>query len=501
MRNDFLRSRCSQLIAFTHRLASRPVLYAQTRHVSELLPYLIDELRAGPPAKLVTFSKRPFEGSFALQAQDLLRRRLNFFGNQGLEAAYRRLGFRVGHSALLTFMRNYVTASSFADNFLAATPSKSDLEGLSLDGCLIGDLIYDTYLRQGHATADFSDPGLRALIIEAFITVKYWTRRINKTCRAVIGDTVYLNAIPTRVAVLKGCPTFYVGGANIFRMRSDFPPPEQSYRFYLSRTHEMGHQEKAISATQGKQFVEQRLAGAISGRLSNYMSLSPYHSEPTSPTPQRVQKAKSILVACHDFFDSPHVWGTSLFPDFYEWLVFLARFFKEKPRPIVVKPHPNSREADKKILEEIFVDTPKVSIESANSTMASVLGRFDVAAALTVCGTIATELPAIGIPVINASQNNPHFDFGFSVSPVTIEEYRSTLERLDDLKPTKDLTDLYLYHYLHNVEGPSLDLKHLLAGDLTNSEANLSALTTEDSPAKSIRGRLQSFLETNRYQA
>ena len=35
-----------------------------------------------------------------------------------------------------------------------------------------------------------------------------------------------------------------------------------------------------------------------------------------------------ILIAPHDFFDAVHIYGETLFEDFYEWLNFLGQFSK-----------------------------------------------------------------------------------------------------------------------------------------------------------------------------
>ena len=36
-------------------------------------------------------------------------------------------------------------------------------------------------------------------------------------------------------------------------------------------------------------------------------------------------KKNKILIAMHNFYDSPHVFGKMLFPDFFEWLSYLVK--------------------------------------------------------------------------------------------------------------------------------------------------------------------------------
>ena len=48
---------------------------------------------------------------------------------------------------------------------------------------------------------------------------------------------------------------------------------------------------------------------------------------------------------------------------------------------------------------------------------------------LTVYGTVASELPIFGVNVINASKNQPHSDFNFSINPKNLVEYNITLTK------------------------------------------------------------------------
>ena len=43
---------------------------------------------------------------------------------------------------------------------------------------------------------------------------------------------------------------------------------------------------------------------------------------------------------------------------------------------------------------------------------------------LTVYGTVASELPIYNIKVINASKNQPHADFNFSINPKNLDDYK-----------------------------------------------------------------------------
>ena len=52
------------------------------------------------------------------------------------------------------------------------------------------------------------------------------------------------------------------------------------------------------------------------------------------------------------------------------------------------------------------------------------LNKIGINFALTVYGSVASELPIYNINVINTSKNNPHFSFNFSINPKSIHEYK-----------------------------------------------------------------------------
>ena len=46
------------------------------------------------------------------------------------------------------------------------------------------------------------------------------------------------------------------------------------------------------------------------------------------------------MICTHDFFDAVHYHGKSIFPDFYEWLLFLGEFSKSTNFDWYIKNHP-----------------------------------------------------------------------------------------------------------------------------------------------------------------
>ena len=70
---------------------------------------------------------------------------------------------------------------------------------------------------------------------------------------------------------------------------------------------------------------------------------------------------------------------------------------------------------------------------------------------LTVYGTVASELPIYNIKVINASKNQPHADFNFSINPKNLDDYKKLIMNLKNNRFKIDKKQLYSYHYIKKI--------------------------------------------------
>ena len=137
-----------------------------------------------------------------------------------------------------------------------------------------------------------------------------------------------------------------------------------------------------------------------------------------------------ILVATHDFFDSPHSYGFNFYPDFYVWLETLGRISEKTNYKWYLKTHPDPIGDSDKVLIELEKRFPKFEVIPSDTSHHELI-KNGINIALTVFGTIGWEYPALGIPTINASKNNPHSKFNFSITPNNRIEYEMILLNLD----------------------------------------------------------------------
>lgn len=74
---------------------------------------------------------------------------------------------------------------------------------------------------------------------------------------------------------------------------------------------------------------------------------------------------------------------------------------------LLLRPHPNSRKWNTEVLRQLFADVKNVQLIDSKTTNEQLL-KLDISAVLTVYGTVGSERPLVGVPVINASTNHKH---------------------------------------------------------------------------------------------
>ena len=161
-----------------------------------------------------------------------------------------------------------------------------------------------------------------------------------------------------------------------------------------------------------------------------------------------------ILVATHSFSDSPHLLGKNFFPDFYIWLNFLGKISKKTNYDWYIKYHANFIDYfDKTVdnLNEFVKKNKNFTLVPSDYTHYN-LKSNGIKVVLTCYGTIAFEYPLLGIPALNASKNNPHAKYEFSITPNNVQSYKKYLLNLERIKKYKiKKNEIYTYYFLKNI--------------------------------------------------
>ena len=327
--------------------------------------------------------------------------------------------------------------------------SNRELEDLHINGVWIGDLVYDTFLRENSLpTIDLSSLKFRQFLQKSIELFVFWEDYFtNNDVRAInVSHCVYNIAIPLRLAVKMNIEAYQANLTHIYHLNED--------KLFAYSSDFFEFREKFASLPQkvqeeGVSLAELRIRRRFAGEVGVDMS---YSTKSAFTTPRldrllRPSERKKILIATHCFFDSPHSFGKNLFPDFYEWMEFLGEISARTDYDWYIKTHPDYLPGTKDIIDCLVARFPKFTLLPSESSHKQIVAEgIDVA--LTCYGTIGFEYAALGVMVINASLNNQHIAYGFNLHARDVNHYRELLLNLQDLELSIDRNEVYEYYFM-----------------------------------------------------
>lgn len=344
-----------------------------------------------------------------------------------------------------------VRARQLSDNILAGLKNKADIESIRIDGTWLGDLIYDSYLMAfKKPTIEIADESFKDFLLSAISLYVFWDDYFkNHDVRAVnVSHCVYVNAIPLRIAVSRDIPAFQINATHAYRLSKQSLFAYNDFFEFREVFRSLPDAIQSAGLEQARQRIEQRFSGKV-GVDMKYSTKSAYGAHKTERLLKESARTK-VLIATHCFFDSPHSYGNNLFPDFYEWLDFLGKMTLETGYDWYIKTHPDYLVGTKEVIDSFIKKYPKFHLLPADSSHHQIIAE-GINVALTTYGTIGFEYAALGVPVVNASLNNPHIAYNFNLHPKSIEEYREVLKNLDHIDLHIDKNEVYEYYFMRNI--------------------------------------------------
>jgi hypothetical protein len=358
---------------------------------------------------------------------------------------------------------------------------KRALECLVLDGIWVGDLIYDTYLREfNEPTIVIEDHIFQGFLLESLELFIFWQDFFeNHDVSAVnVSHCAYTAAIPYRFAIENNIPAYQVTTNHLYRMSKSNYFAYNDFYYYRERFSNLPEDIKKLGLDKAKERIQRRFGGEVGVDMA-YSTKSAWGSSNYDILLRKSSK-KKILIATHCFFDSPHGNGISIFPDFYEWLKFLGKVSEVTDYDWYLKTHPDYRPETMDVLDDLMQKYPKLTLLPADSSHHQIIEEgIDVA--LTVYGTIGFEYAALGIPVISCSKNNPHIDYNFNIHPKDEEEYRDILHNLDSLEFEIDVEEVYEYYFMKHLNKE--DDENLFFDDVHAIQAEIGGYKAMFTPA------------------
>lgn len=338
------------------------------------------------------------------------------------------------------FFGSFITACKI----FTKVQTLEDIESIEYKEILIGDLIYDTYIRMIDGKySPQKDFKLFKFIVTAINNYKAATKVFdnNNVGYLVVADKCYLNhGILYRVAVQRGINTFLpvkelklIHQDNIY---THIYHPELSLKEMSDKLSEVDFDREVET------YFKARFSGNIDqiDVLSSYKNKKMYSKKSIEELLNLDPEKKHIIIMPHAFSDFPHI-SNGLYSDYYVWLVNLLKVIRDVDNVNwLIKPHPtsyvfNEIGAVENLLDELGVYNVKVVPSDMNT--ASIKDFADVI--LTVRGTAGLEFSTFGIPVVTAGEGC-YSGYGIDISSSSISEYESRVKNLDKISRLDEMS-------------------------------------------------------------
>jgi len=345
-----------------------------------------------------------------------------------------------------------------------------DLAQLTVRDIWVGDLIIDSYIRfKPSATLNLTDVYLLVVIRQALKDLEkafFYFRKTKPALLLTSYSTYIQHGIAARVAAQLGIKV--QAFSNLQDWTTDIsaaaPWHTRSGASYKQIFSALPDQEDKI------ELAERQLAGRLKGEIdkaTSYMKVPAYG--------RKHELAADVcgmpVIFLHDFTDSIHIYRWILFHDFWTWVCFTIDTLRAHGIAFAVKPHPNQMSDMTGALDLLRVKYPDLNLLSVDISNKQLV-EGGMTCAITVYGTVASEMAFMGIPTI-ACGDNPHISFDFCHTARSQAQYISALTSHHKLgqTPAAMRRESCAFYYMHNLHlsqeqqvlrDQTLELRHKL---------------------------------------
>ncbi len=359
--------------------------------------------------------------------------------------------YKVNHFRIKFTNYNHIFYNHLQNKFA----NKEEVLNYYYKNICIGDLIYDTQLRFFSTPTLLLNDELTRITNYSKVLVDYWNNIFNKNHFDIIllPYTSYIQwGIPARTAIDKGLNVVTFGNPNYYfqEINKDYLFHSKNFLLYKKIWNQLNNKNQLLSISKNR--FEERFKGNLADL--SYMNKSAYSSgyyfqkkNPTKPF---------FVIFLHCFFDSPHIYGSGLFPDFYEWLNFILNTATTNTNcDFYIKPHPNALPGNKEIVDKFLLKfrmEKNIHFLSDNIDNISIINNKPNAI-FTFYGTIASEFAYYDIPVIMAG-DSPYNNYSFVHQPKTLFEFEYFITTNDKIELPKnhnksEILEFYYMHYIY----------------------------------------------------
>ena len=323
--------------------------------------------------------------------------------------------------------KNFIKAELKKIIFSLYNQNPRILLSLKFEDILVGDLIYDTYLRfYNKPTIENIDKDV-IKVIEFALNIYYnFKCFINSNNLKILVNTYtsYIHhGITVRICLQNNIDVYTV--APIFqKIEINYPFHQINHTLFDP---EFQLTKEQFELAKGK--LESRFKGNIDS-ATIYMKVSAFSNSLMNPIVQeqfRI-KTRNIVIYMHDFYDAPHMNRLLQFPDLYQFLKqTLAGLINLKDTSVFVKLHPNVTEVCSKEAISLInsFNSPHFFILDKSTSNLNII-ELKPNLICTARGTVGIEMAYFNIPTV-ALYDNLYANFNFVHTCYNLIEYFSIL--------------------------------------------------------------------------
>ncbi|MDA7710645.1 hypothetical protein N8873_01115 [Flavobacteriaceae bacterium] len=323
--------------------------------------------------------------------------------------------------------------------------SKKDFYKITHKEIVIGDLLYDTYLRYyKKATLNLNDINLVVLFAKTFYEIEFLEKFSKNIDIYLTGHCTYtVSGLPVRVFLKKNVEVYsFSNFKNEKKLSLEDYLQVKPHWYYKSKFSLL--QEKEVKIQQGLNLIKNRMRGHLD---LSYMRHNPYG---TDNLKSEYIKSFDGVMFLHDFTDSYHIYRNIVFSDFFEWTEITFELIIKNNLNIGIKPHPNQNTTSKKITNGLikkYKDLNWINDSISNNTIFS----SGISFGISVYGTVLTELAFNKIIPISCG-DNPTSNYGFTFNAKTIQEYSDLILNYKDLNFNGEIeNEIGEFMYMHYI--------------------------------------------------
>jgi hypothetical protein len=328
---------------------------------------------------------------------------------------------------------------------------KSDILNIKFETIKVGDLIYDSYLRENNkSTINIYCPIFLDYLKNSIRLYLYWSNYFNKNnvVGIVLSHSVYLRALPLRIACEKNIDVYSVSFSNVYKLTKNKPLKFAYFRELpkVYKTFDSSYKKELIKIS--KKNIKLRFSGKKDIVHKKNETLK--HKIFLNKKFKKIKNPNCILIAAHDFNDAPHVHGKMIFADFFDWLNFLGKKSEEITKyRWLIKLHPAKYSNNLHHINFFLKKYPSLELLSKNITHNEILSK-GIKCVLSSYGTIGHEYPIFGVPVINAGENR-HSGYKFCLHPKNFKKYNYLINNISKIKPPHNIEKIYECYAMLNL--------------------------------------------------